>query len=112
MAKRSSSVSFKSVPLFFQNSPQPSLQAIANNIQQGQANGLKTIVNSNAQGVAKVLSENNYAYIIESPLVQRALAQSSSLQVLPGDLGGYFNLAFATQLGKFFDYCFTYPNHL
>jgi hypothetical protein len=79
------------------------LQTIYNNIQQGQANGLGTIVFNNVQGVAKVLSGNNYAYIIESPFVQRALAQSSILQLLPGDLGGYFNLAFATQLGESFD---------
>jgi hypothetical protein len=94
-----------SLIFFLQNSPQPSLQAIASNIQQGQANGLGVIVSSNAQGVAKVLTGNNNAYIIESPFVQRALAQSSSLYVLPGDLGGYFNLAFATQLGKFLLLC-------
>jgi hypothetical protein len=33
--------------------------------------------------------------------VQRTLAISNLLKVLPCDLGGYFDLAFATQIGEF-----------
>jgi len=82
---------------YLKNSKNASLQAIYQNILLGIP---QSIVKSNADGIAKVLS-GNFAYIEAQPFVKQALTMNGmNLAKADGDIGKYFFNAFAVKKGS------------